>query len=111
MLRFPPKAMIAPNEMSMMGGGEVSDDAEESAETPESPMLNVTGDLAAALTDGRQAGDEFTATVNFRVANVGEDGSATLEVVDATPQEPMGDQDGAQAVDSYLAAKTPPLAQ
>lgn len=83
--------------------GEDENAAEDMAETA-APTLEVNGDLATALTDGRQEGEEFTATVKFRVASVGEGGEATLEVLDAQPQDTGEPQDGAAAVDSFLAA-------
>jgi hypothetical protein len=94
----------------MMGDNETPDDtAQETA----APTLEVSGPLAAALTDGKQQGDEFSATVKFRVGELGEGGEASLEVLDAVPQDDGGGaDDSGAAVDSYLAAKgAPPPAQ
>lgn len=85
----------------MMGEGEEPDQDDATA-----PTLELSGDMADALTDGKQPGDEFTASVKFRVADAGQ-GQATLEVLDAVPQDDgAADQSGGAALDSYLASQS-----
>lgn len=98
---------LAPTAPPMMGDDETPTD--QMAE--ETPTLEVSGDMAAALMDGKQTGDEFTATVKFRVGEIG-DGTASLEVVDAVPQDAGAPDDSAAAIDSYLKTSggTPPAA-
>lgn len=93
----------------MMGDNE--DPADQTADA--APTLELSGDMATALTDGKQQGDEFTATVKFRVGEIGEGGEVSLEVLDAVPQDDgTGADDSGAAVDSYLKAQgAPPPAQ
>lgn len=88
-----------------------SPNGDQGNQEPQYPSLTIMGDAASQLAASKKPGDTFKAEVTLRVVG-SQDGQVDLEAVAIDTGEEQAEQpqeDGGQALDSYLAQKGAPV--